>query len=169
MERLLGDREDDWDTILKALDHIDNVTVTYKDDGDFPYRLIDVLLSHQCAVLGVWPNLQETAMRLSHFLIENIKPIVHEWENFARTLPTTGKPLDAEALRDHAERMIRTIAADLNTEQSAEQQIEKSYGHGPSRKDSAATSHAVGRLITGFSINQVVAEFRALRASVMRL
>lgn len=107
-------------------------------------------------------------MRLSQFLIENIKPIVLEWENFASTLPTTGKPLDAEALRDHAERMLRAIATDLNTEQSAEQQIEKSHGHGLSGKDSAATSHAVGRLMTGFSINQVVAEFRALRASVMR-
>lgn len=108
-------------------------------------------------------------MRLSHFLIENIKPIVQEWENFARSLPIVGKPLEAQALRDHAEMMIRTIAADLNTEESAKQQIEKSHGHGPSGKDSAATSHAVGRLITGFSINQVVAEFRALRASVMRL
>lgn len=109
-------------------------------------------------------------MRLSQFLIENIKPIVHEWENFARTMPTTGKPLDAEALRDHAERMLRAIATDLNTEQSAEQQIKKSHGHGhnASGTDSAATSHAVGRLMTGFSINQVVAEFRALRASVMR-
>ncbi len=26
-------------------------------------------------------------MRLSDFLIENIKPIVQEWESFARTLP----------------------------------------------------------------------------------
>lgn len=108
-------------------------------------------------------------MRLSHFLIENIKPIVQEWENFARTMPIAGKPLDAEALRDHAEKMLRTIAADLDTRQSAEQQIEKSQGHGPSGNDSAATSHAVVRLMTGFSINQVVAEFRALRASVMRL
>lgn len=108
-------------------------------------------------------------MRLSNFLIENVKPIVQEWESFARTLPIAGKPLDAEALRDHAERMLRAIAADLNTEQSAEQQIEKSHGQGPAGKDSAATSHAVSRLLTGFSINQVVAEFRALRASVMRL
>lgn len=65
--------------------------------------------------------------------------------------------------------MLRAIATDLNTEQSAEQQIEKSHGHGPSDTDSAANSHAVARLMTGFSINQVVAEFRALRASVMRL
>ncbi|WPP02428.1 sensor histidine kinase (plasmid) [Pseudomonas sp. HR96] len=107
-------------------------------------------------------------MRLSRFLIENIEPIVQEWQNFARSLQIKGKSLDAEALRDHAARMIRTIAADLNTEQSAQQQIEKSQGHGPSDTGSAAREHAISRLMTGFSLNQVVAEFRALRASVMR-
>ncbi|WPP02398.1 sensor histidine kinase (plasmid) [Pseudomonas sp. HR96] len=107
-------------------------------------------------------------MRLSRFLIENIEAIVHEWEDFARTMPTLGTPLDAEALRDHAATMIRTIATDLSTEQSAQQQIEKSHGHRPSLFETPAKSHAVSRLMMGFSINQVVAEFRALRASVLR-
>lgn len=106
-------------------------------------------------------------MRLSSFLLEHIEPIVQEWEDFARTMPTDGKPLDSEALRDHAELMLRTIAADLRTEQSAQEQIDKSQGRGPSVEDSAAASHAITRLMSGFSVDQVVAEFRALRASVV--
>lgn len=44
-------------------------------------------------------------MRLSGFILENIEAIVQEWENFARTMDAPGKPLDTEALRDHAELM----------------------------------------------------------------
>lgn len=106
-------------------------------------------------------------MRLSAFLIEHIEPIVQEWEDFARTMHTDGKPLDTEALRDHAELMLRTISADLSTHQTPQQQLDKSQGHGPVEQTSAATSHAITRLMSGFSIDQVVSEFRALRASVI--
>jgi signal transduction histidine kinase len=106
-------------------------------------------------------------MRLSGFILENIEPIVQQWENFARTMDTPGKPLDTEALRDHAELMLRSIAADLGTEQSAQQQVEKSQGHDASEELTAAKSHAITRLMSGFTIDQLVAEFRALRASVI--
>jgi signal transduction histidine kinase len=106
-------------------------------------------------------------MRLSGFLIQHIESIVQEWENFASTLYTTGKPLDSEALRDHAELMLRTIAADLDTDQTPVQQKTKSHGQGPATEGSAAQSHAMTRLMSGFSIDQVVSEFRALRASVV--
>lgn len=107
-------------------------------------------------------------MRLSRFILEHLESIVQEWENFARTMDTPGKPLDSEALRDHAELMLRAIAADLDTEQSAQQQMDKSQGLGPSEQGSAAESHAITRLLAGFTIDQVGAEFRALRASVVR-
>lgn len=107
-------------------------------------------------------------MRLSEFILENIEPIVQEWENFARTMDTPGKPLDTAALRDHAELMLRTIAADLRTEQSAQEQINKSQGHGVSKDKTAAKTHAMTRLMSGFTIDQLVSEFRALRASVIR-
>ena len=107
-------------------------------------------------------------MRLSGFILENIEPIVQEWENFARTMVTPGKPLDTKALRDHAELMLRTIAADLRTEQSAQQQIDKSQGHDTSEEETAAKLHAVTRLMSGFTIDQLVSEFRALRTSVIK-
>ncbi|KPZ08661.1 sensor histidine kinase [Pseudomonas syringae group genomosp. 3] len=108
-------------------------------------------------------------MKLSGFILDNIEPIVQEWESFARTLEVPGKLLDSEALRDHAEIMLREFAADLLTEQTPEQQIDKSKGHAPPGDDTAAHSHAITRLTSGFTLDQVVSEFRALRASVTRL
>lgn len=108
-------------------------------------------------------------MRLSTFILENIDPIVHEWETFARTMETPGKPLGDVELRDHAELMLREIAADLLTEQTLREQRAKSLGHGPIEDDTAAESHAMARLLSGFTLDQLVAEFRALRASVTSL
>lgn len=108
-------------------------------------------------------------MRLSEFILGNIEPIVQEWEDFARSLGNVGKPLNDEALRDHAEQILRAIATDLATAQSERQQVDKSKGHGPAEQGTAAESHATTRLISGFTLDQVVSEFRALRASVIKL
>lgn len=65
-------------------------------------------------------------MRLSTFIDENVEPILQAWEDFARTITIPGKALDAEALRDHAEQMLRAIVKDLDTPQSKQQQLDKS-------------------------------------------
>jgi signal transduction histidine kinase len=80
--------------------------------------------------------------------------------------------MDIAALRDHANEMLTVIAADLATPQGERAQSEKSKGHddadgsGPS---TAAESHGTGRAESGFTVEQMVAEYRALRASVVRL
>ncbi len=109
--------------------------------------------------------------RLSAFIRENIEPILAEWEAFARTLPLGG-PMDVAALRDHASEMLRVIAEDLDRPQTAQQQAEKSRGESDAEAGAVATAaqqHGAGRAESGFTIGQMVAEFRALRASVMRL
>lgn len=106
-------------------------------------------------------------MRLSSFLISNIEPILQEWENFARTISTGSKALESEELRDHAEQMLRAIAADLRTHQTRQEQIDKSQGLASTDDDSAAKTHAITRLMAGFTIEQVTSEFRALRSSVI--
>ena len=108
-------------------------------------------------------------MRLSSFIVDNIEAIVQEWEDFARTIATPGEALDTKALRDHAEPMLRAIAADLRTGQSSQEQVEKSQGQAESEGDTAAKTHAITRLVSGFTIDQLVSEFRALRASVINL
>jgi signal transduction histidine kinase len=108
-------------------------------------------------------------MRLSDFILANIEPIVREWESFASTIMTPGEALDHKALRDHAEQMLTAIAADLRTTQSSQEQLEKSQGHAVSDQGTAAKTHAITRLVSGFTIDQLVSEFRALRASVIKL
>lgn len=110
-------------------------------------------------------------MRLSEFILANREPILAEWEAFARTCAPASGSMDIESLRDHADGMLTVIAADLNTPQDKSEQKEKSTGNQPVVDDSitAAEEHGAGRAESGFSVEQMVAEFRALRASVIRL
>ena len=108
---------------------------------------------------------------LSAFLRENSEPILAEWETFARGLQV-GEPLDIVALRDHAKEMLTVIATDLDEAQTDLQQSDKARGLSDadqSRLPTAAQEHGAGRAGSGFSIDQMVAEFRALRASVINL
>jgi len=109
-------------------------------------------------------------MHLSDFISENMESIVQAWEDFARTIEPPALTMDRTALRDHASGMLRVIAKDLTTGQTAFEQSEKSKGQGArDYDDSAAESHADARLLSGYTIEQIVSEFRALRASVLRL
>lgn len=109
-------------------------------------------------------------MRLSDFILENLEPILQAWEDYARTVDTPMPAMDAEGLRNHAEYILKTVAADLRTPQSAQQQINKSLGlTAVERDESPAQTHAITRLMAGFSMDQLVSEYRALRSSVLRL
>lgn len=111
-------------------------------------------------------------MRLSDFITRNREPILAEWEAFARTCTPASGAMDIAALRDHAGEMLAAIAADLRTPQGGDEQARKSKGKAPAHGDRAATAaeeHGAGRAASGFSIEQMVAEYRALRASVIRL
>jgi signal transduction histidine kinase len=111
-------------------------------------------------------------MRLSQFIVANREPILAEWEAFARTCSPASGSMNIAALRDHANGMLTAIAADLDTPQDAVQQKAKGKGDAPSATNpetTAAEEHGAGRAESGFSVDQMVAEFRALRASVIRL
>jgi signal transduction histidine kinase len=111
-------------------------------------------------------------MRLSPFILQNLEPILAKWESFARTLLPAAQDLEQAALRDHARQILEAIAADLDAPQTLLEQSEKSLGRAlvaVDAPDTAAHVHAVLRARGGFDINQMVAEYRALRASVLRL
>lgn len=110
-------------------------------------------------------------MRLADFIDAHRAEILQAWDSFARTLPAA-VGLSAESLRDHAEQMLEAVSADLRTSQSAAQQHRKSLGTLPGEwraPRTAAEAHAVLRASSGFSVLQLVAEYRALRASVLGL
>ena len=110
-------------------------------------------------------------MKLANFIVDNIDTILSHWEAFARSLPP-GRSMTVQALRNDAERMLRFVAADMGTSQSRDEQTAKGRGHGPVLpfgEQSAAHEHGVQRAAEGFSLIEMVSEYRALRASVTRL
>lgn len=111
-------------------------------------------------------------MRLAEFILRDMEHILAEWESFATTLMPVARHMDSLALRDHAQQILQAVAKDLSTSQTADAQREKSMGRAPKlmgAPETAAQTHALLRARGGFSINQLVAEYRALRANVLRL
>ena len=112
-------------------------------------------------------------MRLAEFILANTDAILAEWDVFARTIWPEAEA-SQESLRDHAGEILRAAARDMQVPQTQAEQQDKSQGQGePGRHsdglDSASLVHARGRVESGFSLPTLVAEYRALRASVVRL
>jgi signal transduction histidine kinase len=108
-------------------------------------------------------------VRLSKFILSNLEEILMEWESFASTI-FPGRQFDRAMLRDDAAEMLTTIAKEMETPQTAAQQTVKSTGRGPqTAQDTSAETHSVVRLGQGFNQVQTLSEFRALRATVIRL
>lgn len=113
-------------------------------------------------------------MRLAAFILANIEPILMEWESHARSL-VPGENMTVVALRDDLESILRASARDMLSLQSLEQQARKSKGAGDAdgpgseQLSFASELHGVERVNSGFHITDVVSEYRALRASVLRL
>ena len=110
-------------------------------------------------------------MKLSQFIETNIEKILEEWDQFALTLFPEGAHVSAHELRDHARGILMELTKDMDTTQSAQQQADKSKGEESKtgEEDSAASAHGIERHYSGFTLTELAAEFRALRATVLRL
>jgi len=111
-------------------------------------------------------------MRLHEFILREMDTIIAHWEAFAATQVPAATRMTRLELRDHAQQILIAISKDLQTFQSRDQQSEKSKGRAPvlaEAPETAAQTHAVLRARSGFDIRQLAAEYRALRASVLRL
>lgn len=108
-------------------------------------------------------------MTLSDFITTHTEEILNEWEAFARTLLPAAAEMSPSDLRDDAQQILRAIALDLETAQTAKEQTRKSKGSNALSGGSAAAIHGVVREASGFTLAQLIAEYRALRASVLRL
>lgn len=111
-------------------------------------------------------------MRLSEFILTETEQILAEFEAFARTI--SGDGMDIAALRDHAKAMLMSIASDIETPQNTAQSTDKSFGLSDAGSnvdlvETAAQEHGAGRAESGFSVGEMVSEYRAMRASVIRL
>ncbi|HSO93161.1 MAG TPA: HAMP domain-containing sensor histidine kinase [Candidatus Dormibacteraeota bacterium] len=109
-------------------------------------------------------------MKFSSFIRKNLDAIVAEWETFARTL-VPAQHMTALALRDHCREILLGVADDMEVQETIKERAAKSKGlaESPDLAATAATSHGALRQLSGFDLVQLVAEFRALRASVLAL
>jgi signal transduction histidine kinase len=111
-------------------------------------------------------------VRLADFILRDMALILTQWEAFAATMLPAAARMTPLALRDHAREILVAVASDISTHQTKDAQAEKSMGRAPRLVDApetAAQTHALLRVQSGFDINQLAAEYRALRASVLRL
>lgn len=110
-------------------------------------------------------------MRLADFIEKHAVAIVDGAETFAASRAPSMVHMDSDALRDHIPAILEAVVLDLRTPQDAARQRSKSEGRdsddeGPK---SAARSHGRLRAKDGFNVDQMVAEYRAMRAAVLRL
>lgn len=110
-------------------------------------------------------------MKLSSFILSHIEEILTGWDAFAQGHAGEHDGMSEAAVRDHAREMLHAIAQQMETAQSGKQQQLKSEGRAPEPQgpESAAVLHGRQRHANDFSLLQVSAEFRALRATVLRL
>lgn len=110
-------------------------------------------------------------MTLSVFITLHKPEILKEWDNFAKKLLISKKEHEAFRLRDHAEEIMRELIVDMTKKQSQQQQADKSQDIESAKAlpESAANVHGLLRHHDGMTVTEVVAEFRALRATVLRL
>jgi signal transduction histidine kinase len=111
------------------------------------------------------------ATRLGSFIQQNVGAIVSEWELFAKTRIPAAATMSVLDLRDHAEEIVRAIADDIGRQQTEAQRENKAKGFSDATEEhpTAASQHGAIRHLSGFDLTQVVSEFRALRAAVLRL
>jgi len=108
-------------------------------------------------------------MRLSEFIRTDGERILREWEEFVKTLGVSAI-LPRWVLRAHAAGILRSIAEDIERSRLVVEQEAEAKGEGtPGPIEHVAAVHVDLHIESGFDLAQIIAEYRALRACVLRL
>ncbi len=110
-------------------------------------------------------------MTIAQMIRDNLDALAQEFVQAARQAAPAAAALDTLALEDSVRELLLAMAIDLESEQSNQQQVDKSQGQLPGNAPQLtlhAHAHAARRLEQGFTVDQLHAEFRALRASLSR-
>lgn len=113
-------------------------------------------------------------MRLVDFIRGSLDEIIQTWTSFASSIPALRERVISEQ-EDHARALLLSIANDLERPQSETARLSKSQGRQASEEagqtglDRTSGEHGKVRFGQGISAPEVLSEYRALRASVLRL
>lgn len=118
-----------------------------------------------------------SVMRLSEFILENVEPILLDSEAFDRSLSPSvliNPNADKRKFRDHAADTLSAIAHDMVSDKLGAQQSDNSEGIECQNENSLnliqrSNQHDADRYDSQFDVSCVIAEYRALRRSVIRL
>ncbi len=110
-------------------------------------------------------------MKLSVFIQEHKDEITEEWIAYAQNNIGHAHGMNLEEVTDHVREILDRIVLDMETAQTDDQQERKSKGNKElSVQDrEVGIAHGEQRVGFGFDFMQLSSEFRALRASVLRL
>lgn len=110
-------------------------------------------------------------MSLTDFIQAHRADLVEDWTRYARELQPEASRLSEDQLRNSAAELLDSVVANMRVAQSESQRKAKSLGakvQTDAAFDAVSILHADDRRALGFRLDDVVAEFRALRASVLR-
>ena len=118
------------------------------------------------------PSGHNRQMQLARFIALNLDQILVDWVDFASKQLPAAQNLDHTALLDHGKKILLDVVANMGSPQTRGEQKTKSEGASESASTASnvpSRSHARQREQQGFNVDQMVAEYRALRATVLRL
>ena len=111
-------------------------------------------------------------MPLPALIRANLDRLVDEWCVYAADHIAPARTLTRDELENSSRELFTAIADDIGTEETDEQRRQKSHGERSGNSCALtdyAQCHANHRASQGFSLPDMASEFRAMRASVMRL
>ena len=118
---------------------------------------------------GIEACMEMSPMSLADFIERDRPRILEAWVAYALTIFGEA-PHDGLLLRDHVTDLLDAIVADMRAPQTATERAEKSKGRGVlGPLDKVSELHTQSRGEQGMRLGQIVAEYRALRASVLAL
>lgn len=110
-------------------------------------------------------------MKLTLFIKNHKEDISKEWVKYARENIHGINKIELDEVQDHISQMLDRVVVSMETLETAAQQEEKSKGQKnmDARESMAANQHGEQRADIGFDLMDLSSEFRALRASILRL
>ncbi len=107
---------------------------------------------------------------LGEFIVDNMEAIIQDWEEYAQSLFPAASS-SRTLLRDRAQQLLEAIVVDIARPQSPRAREHESTGPTPKGSHAlkaAGEPHTPARVADRFDPEQIIGEFRAMRASVLR-
>jgi signal transduction histidine kinase len=111
-------------------------------------------------------------MTLAELIRANLDALVDDWFHYARDRIEVTRTLSTKEIKNSSRMLFTAIADDMDIVQTDHAQFEKARGQRPGNSKGIvehASEHADDRVAQGFTLPDLASEFRAARASVMRL